>query len=87
MAERAHAALDAGCDMVLVCNDRAGAITVIDAVADRVAQNLAAATRCYQRLSKPAGMAMQILVNHPRWHSAQAILAEMRAARQALSSS
>lgn len=87
MAERAHAALDAGCDMVLVCNDRAGAITVIDAVADRVAQNLAAATRCYQRLSKPAGMAMQILVNHPRWHSAQAILAEMNASRQALSSS
>lgn len=43
-AQRAEAALSAGCDMVLVCNDRAGAVQVLDYLQQRPAQQVVAAT-------------------------------------------
>jgi len=36
IADRARAALEAGCDVVLVCNDRAGAVATIAALEDRI---------------------------------------------------
>lgn len=43
-AQRAEAALSAGCDMVLVCNDRAGAVQVLEYLQQRPAQQVVAAT-------------------------------------------
>lgn len=43
-AQRAEAALSAGCDMVLVCNDRAGALEVLEYLEQRPAQPVVVAT-------------------------------------------
>ncbi|MDX1706248.1 beta-N-acetylhexosaminidase [Pseudidiomarina sp.] len=79
MAERAKAALRAGCDMVLACNDRAGAITVIETVAPIVSKDPRRYARSYELLAKSASMNLNTLHNHPRWHSAQQVLQKVAA--------
>lgn len=77
MSDRAHAALDAGCDMVLACNDRAGAIEVVEAVQFVVEKNKAKADKVYQQLAKSAALPLPTLRNHPRWHSTQEIIRKL----------
>ncbi len=65
--QRAEAALNAGCDMVLVCNDRDAAIQVLDALAERedpVAQTRIARMHGRGRISR------RFLSRDPRYQSA-----------------
>jgi beta-N-acetylhexosaminidase len=49
-ADRAMLALEAGCDLLSICNNRAGAVTVIDALANY--QNHESSARIHQFISK-----------------------------------
>jgi len=79
MDERAYAALEAGCDMVLACNDRAGAIQVIEAVQAGVEKGLYGGDQAYQSLAKAAALPLTTLRNHPRWHAAQTLIEQLNA--------
>ena len=82
MAERAAAALAAGCDMVLACNDRAGAIEVIEAVTPLLQHEGRRPSRCYELLAKSAALNLSTLRNHPRWLAAQQIVALIQQRQQ-----
>jgi beta-N-acetylhexosaminidase len=66
-AERAEAAMDAGCDMVLVCNNRAGAIEVLDNA--KINQSEESAQRLMRMRGKPF-MNRSALLDTKRWAEA-----------------
>ena len=75
-AERARAALKAGCDMVLVCNSPAGAHEVLDDLSgyqDPVAQSRMA------RLHGRPARTIDRLREDQRWHDAVALAAQLNA--------
>lgn len=70
-AERAQASLDAGCDMLLICNQRQGAIDVLDHL------RYTHANPALTSLFHTAKGDRQTLLNTPRWASANKALTEL----------
>lgn len=68
---RAELALDAGCDMVLVCNDRDCALTVADWLEVNQVQGNARLSRMRRRPAADLGD----LYSQPRWHEAAELIA------------
>jgi beta-N-acetylhexosaminidase len=65
--QRAQAALEAGCDMLLVCNNREGTIKVLEAVADH--QNPAAQMRLVRMHGRHFPERTEVHLD-PRWQAA-----------------
>jgi beta-N-acetylhexosaminidase len=73
-ADRAHAALEAGCDMVLVCNNPDGAREVLDAL--RGYQDPVAQSRTARLHGRPA-QRTERLREEPRWRNAVALAGQL----------
>lgn len=73
-AERAQAALQAGCDMVLVCNNPEGAVEVLDALKDY--HDPVAHSRMVRLHGRPA-RDLDRLREDPRWHEAATLAANL----------
>ncbi|MGC6386509.1 beta-N-acetylhexosaminidase [Ewingella sp. S1.OA.A_B6] len=75
-AERGQASLDAGCDMVLICNHRAGAVSVLDNLSPVKADNVAG---LYHRGKYTGKDARRDLLKSSRWQLANRELSALDA--------
>ncbi len=73
-AERAAAALDAGCDMILACNDPAAVTTILDSLT--VTPDPAAEARRRRLCGRGTESGLAMLTQQPTWHRARRRLAE-----------
>jgi beta-N-acetylhexosaminidase len=71
---RSRRALDAGCDMLLVCNDRAGVRTLIEELRPEPAP---VSQLRLVRMRGHDGMSLQELHAAPAWSQARAMLARL----------